>query len=237
VTKPSTTTSRRPRIGLSTYRDHVSWGPWAHEAAALPTTYVDCVAASGGLPLLLPPSGDAVLGYQSYAGHAGRHDRGRGRRGPRVRPSGIRSDHEACSPHSSAATSETVRPATERPVVDVPTARDVDAAVATRPRWPGCCAASPGSSRWPLNQLGPPDRRRPLGGGQRARPVRLLRGRARAADRPADPGARRDRHHLQGAARRRRGDRAVELPDADRRPGAWPPRSRRATRSSSSRPS
>ena len=59
---------RRPRIGLSTYRDHVSWGPWAHEAAALPTTYVDCVAASGGLPLLLPPSGDAVLGYQSYAG-------------------------------------------------------------------------------------------------------------------------------------------------------------------------
>ena len=62
------TTTRRPRIGLSTYRDHVSWGPWAHEAAALPTTYVDCVAASGGLPLLLPPSGDAVLGYQSYAG-------------------------------------------------------------------------------------------------------------------------------------------------------------------------
>ena len=59
---------RRPRIGLSTYRDHVSWGPWAHEAAALPTTYVDCVAASGGLPLLLAPSGDAVLGYQSYAG-------------------------------------------------------------------------------------------------------------------------------------------------------------------------
>ena len=68
MTKTSTTTSRRPRIGLSTYRDHVSWGPWAHEAAALPTTYVDCVAASGGLPLLLPPSGDAVLGHQSYAG-------------------------------------------------------------------------------------------------------------------------------------------------------------------------
>jgi putative glutamine amidotransferase len=65
---PRITTTRRPRIGLSTYRDHVSWGPWAHEAAALPTTYVDCVAASGGLPLLLPPSGDAVLGYQSYAG-------------------------------------------------------------------------------------------------------------------------------------------------------------------------
>ena len=67
-TTGTTGPTRRPRIGLSTYRDHVSWGPWAHEAAALPTTYVDCVAASGGLPLLLPPSGDAVLGYQAYAG-------------------------------------------------------------------------------------------------------------------------------------------------------------------------
>ena len=47
----------RPKIGISTYRDPVSWGPWAHEAAALPTTYVDCVAEAGGLPLLLPPTG------------------------------------------------------------------------------------------------------------------------------------------------------------------------------------
>jgi putative glutamine amidotransferase len=60
--------TNRPRIGISTYRDPVSWGPWAHEAAALPTTYVDCVAAAGGLPLLLPPSGDEVLGYEAYAG-------------------------------------------------------------------------------------------------------------------------------------------------------------------------
>ena len=53
-------TSGRPKIGISTYRDPVSWGPWAHEAAALPTTYVDCVAQAGGLPLLLPPT-DADL--------------------------------------------------------------------------------------------------------------------------------------------------------------------------------
>lgn len=49
--------TKRALIGISTYRDHVSWGPWAHEAAALPTTYVDCVAEAGGLPLLLPPAG------------------------------------------------------------------------------------------------------------------------------------------------------------------------------------
>jgi anthranilate synthase component 2/putative glutamine amidotransferase len=53
-------TPTRPKIGISTYRDPVSWGPWAHEAAALPTTYVDCVAQAGGLPLLLPPT-DADL--------------------------------------------------------------------------------------------------------------------------------------------------------------------------------
>ena len=41
-------------------------------------------------------------------------------------------------------------------------------------------------------------------------------GGAGAADRPADPGRRRHRRDLPRAARRRRGDRAVELPDADR---------------------
>jgi hypothetical protein len=46
--------------------------------------------------------------------------------------------------------------------------------------------------------------------------------RARAAHRPADPGGRRGRRHLPRAARRRRRDRAVELPDADRRLGLRP---------------
>ena len=68
-------------------------------------------------------------------------------------------------------------------------------------------------------QLRPHHLQRPLGGRQRPGRPRLLRRRAGAAVRPADPGRRRRRHHLQGAARRRRGHRAVELPDADRRLG------------------
>jgi anthranilate synthase component 2/putative glutamine amidotransferase len=50
--------SSRPRIGISTYREHASWGIWQQDAAALPATYVDCVAAAGGIPLLLPPIDD-----------------------------------------------------------------------------------------------------------------------------------------------------------------------------------
>ena len=50
------TRNRRPRIGLSTYREEVTWGVWQQDAAALPGNYFDCVAASGGLPLLLPPT-------------------------------------------------------------------------------------------------------------------------------------------------------------------------------------
>ena len=47
-------------------------------------------------------------------------------------------------------------------------------------------------------------------------------GRSRAAVRPADPGGGRHRRHVPRAARRRRGDRAVELPHADRRLGVRP---------------
>ena len=58
-----------------------------------------------------------------------------------------------------------------------------------------------------------------------------------AAVRPADPGRRRHRHHLPRAARRGRRDRAVELPDADRRVGLRARRWRPATPWCSSRPS
>ena len=58
-----------------------------------------------------------------------------------------------------------------------------------------------------------------------------------AAVRPADPGRGRHRRHVQGAARRGRRDRAVELPDADRRLGLRAGAGGRATRSCSSRPS
>jgi putative glutamine amidotransferase len=45
-----------PLIGVTTYRQDAAWGPWQREAAVLPVSYLDCVAAVGGRPLLLPPS-------------------------------------------------------------------------------------------------------------------------------------------------------------------------------------
>ena len=48
----------RPRIGISTYREHASWGVWNQDAVVLPSTYADCVAEAGGIPLLLPPTSD-----------------------------------------------------------------------------------------------------------------------------------------------------------------------------------
>jgi anthranilate synthase component 2/putative glutamine amidotransferase len=40
---------------VSTYREQAAWGVWDLDAAVLPYTYVDCVAAAGGIPLLLAP--------------------------------------------------------------------------------------------------------------------------------------------------------------------------------------
>jgi putative glutamine amidotransferase len=44
-----------PVIGLSTYREHAAWGVWRQPADLLPTQYADAVAATGGVPVLLPP--------------------------------------------------------------------------------------------------------------------------------------------------------------------------------------
>jgi len=44
-----------PRIGLTTYREHASWGVWSEPADLLPATYADAVQAAGGVALLLPP--------------------------------------------------------------------------------------------------------------------------------------------------------------------------------------
>jgi gamma-glutamyl-gamma-aminobutyrate hydrolase PuuD len=48
--------AKTPLVGVTTYRQDAAWGPWQRPAAVLPTSYVDCVAAVGGRPLLLPPS-------------------------------------------------------------------------------------------------------------------------------------------------------------------------------------
>jgi gamma-glutamyl-gamma-aminobutyrate hydrolase PuuD len=47
--------ARPPRIGLPTYVEHATWGPWDRSAALLPAAYVDCVVRAGGLPVLLAP--------------------------------------------------------------------------------------------------------------------------------------------------------------------------------------
>ncbi len=47
--------TRRPRIGLTTYREPARWGIWQGEAALLPANYVDTVWRAGGVPVLLPP--------------------------------------------------------------------------------------------------------------------------------------------------------------------------------------
>ncbi len=44
-----------PRIGLSTYVEQARFGVWDQRAALLPSSYVEVVAAAGGLPVLLPP--------------------------------------------------------------------------------------------------------------------------------------------------------------------------------------
>jgi putative glutamine amidotransferase len=55
-----------PVIGLTTYREHATWGVWQQRADLLPAQYAESVAATGGLPVLLPPvdvpgAADAVV--------------------------------------------------------------------------------------------------------------------------------------------------------------------------------
>lgn len=44
----------RPVIGISAYSEQAQWAAWDTQATLLPQAYVDRVAASGGLPVLLP---------------------------------------------------------------------------------------------------------------------------------------------------------------------------------------
>src|SRR5688572_2311319 len=48
-----------PLIGLTTYREDAAWGVWHQRADVLPTAYAAAVEASGGIPVLLPPVGQA----------------------------------------------------------------------------------------------------------------------------------------------------------------------------------
>lgn len=48
---------RRPVIGITTYLERTRYTAWDLDAAVLPRTYFDVVAAAGGNPVLLPPLG------------------------------------------------------------------------------------------------------------------------------------------------------------------------------------
>lgn len=48
-----------PRIGLTTYLERAAYGVWDQPSALLPATYLDAVVQAGGVPVLLPPIGDA----------------------------------------------------------------------------------------------------------------------------------------------------------------------------------
>ncbi len=48
----------KPLIGLTTYREHASWGVWAQGADLLPASYSDAIVRAGGVPVLLPPATD-----------------------------------------------------------------------------------------------------------------------------------------------------------------------------------
>ena len=49
--------ARRPRIGVTTYLADAGWGVWQRRAALVPELYLQAVASSGGVPVLLPPVG------------------------------------------------------------------------------------------------------------------------------------------------------------------------------------
>jgi gamma-glutamyl-gamma-aminobutyrate hydrolase PuuD len=47
--------NQTPVIGISAYAELAQWRQWEQPATLLPQTYVDEVAAAGGVPVLLPP--------------------------------------------------------------------------------------------------------------------------------------------------------------------------------------
>jgi putative glutamine amidotransferase len=48
----------KPLIGLTSYREHATWGVWAQGADLLPAVYADAIMRAGGVPVLLPPATD-----------------------------------------------------------------------------------------------------------------------------------------------------------------------------------
>ncbi len=57
----SDSTSSRPVIGLTTYREQAAWTVWDQAADLLPAVYTRSVEAAGGVAALLPPQADGAL--------------------------------------------------------------------------------------------------------------------------------------------------------------------------------
>ncbi|MGH9078747.1 MAG: gamma-glutamyl-gamma-aminobutyrate hydrolase family protein [Acidimicrobiales bacterium] len=65
----------RPLIGLTSYRQTTSWWSWERDAALVPGSYLDVVAAAGGQPVLIPPPGAAADGSHRPANPTERFNR------------------------------------------------------------------------------------------------------------------------------------------------------------------
>ena len=52
--------AKRPVIGITCYLEPVKFDEWDASSALVPLTYVRAVSEAGGVPLLVPPVGDAV---------------------------------------------------------------------------------------------------------------------------------------------------------------------------------
>ncbi|PRY38862.1 gamma-glutamyl-gamma-aminobutyrate hydrolase family protein [Umezawaea tangerina] len=50
-------TSRAPRIGVTTYQENASWRGWHRSASLVPRDFLSPLADAGALPLMLPPDG------------------------------------------------------------------------------------------------------------------------------------------------------------------------------------
>jgi putative glutamine amidotransferase len=79
-----------PLIGVTAYAERTRWGVWDAPAVLVPRSYVDAVAAAGGVPVVLPPlpgvvvaalgrldglllAGGSDLGPQRYGAEPGEH--------------------------------------------------------------------------------------------------------------------------------------------------------------------
>ena len=87
---------RRPVICITTYIERTRYGAWDLDAAVLPRTYVDTVAAAGGNPVLLPPLGFSDVSFLDGLVIAGGADVDPARYGQSAHPEtlGLRPDRD-----------------------------------------------------------------------------------------------------------------------------------------------